>query len=125
MDGIEYDILVRAVESTMGVPGLSCEIGVREGGSSRLIMDHSKDRIHIGIDPYGDMPYRGDENHVYTMDYTFEMQKRMQSNLYSSHPGQFMFFAMEDSEFFKRFSDGVPVYRDGKKIVVNEYASVS
>lgn len=124
MDGVEYDILVRAVESSLGVPGFSCEIGVREGGSSQLIMNHSKDRIHIGIDPYGDLPYRGDENHIYTMDYTVDMQKRMLSNLYSSHPGQFMFFAMEDFEFFKRFADGVPIYRNGKKTFVNEYAFV-
>ena len=27
-----------------------------------------------------------------------------------------MFFNLEDTEFFKRFSDGVPVYEDNKRI---------
>jgi len=124
MDGVEYDILARAVRSTDGVPGLSCEIGVREGGSSRLIMDQFKDRIHIGVDPYGDLRYRADEGHMSTMDYSPSMQSRMLSNLYTSHPDQFIFFPMEDTEFFARFQDGVPLYRDGKKTMGNEYAFV-
>lgn len=124
MDGEDYDILVRAVRSTDGVPGLSCEIGVREGGSSQLIMDQFKDRIHIGVDPYGDLRYRADEGHMSTMDYSPSMQTRMLSNLYTSHPDQFIFFPMEDTEFFARFQDGVPLYRDGQKTVRNEYAFV-
>jgi hypothetical protein len=124
MDGQEYDILTRAVLATEGVSGFSCEIGVREGWSSQLIMDQFKNRIHIGIDPYGDLIYRVNEGYTCTMDYSSNMQSRMLSNLYTSHPDQFMFFPMEDTEFFTRFTDGVPIYRDGRKVVVNEYAFV-
>lgn len=124
MDSVEYDILERAVRSTAGVPGFSCEIGVREGGASQLIMDQFKDRIHIGIDPYGDIPYRANETGFYKMDYTSDMQTRMLTNLHRSNPGQFIFFPFEDREFFDRFSDGVPVYRNGTKTLVNQYALV-
>lgn len=124
MDGVEYDILVRAVQSTAGVEGFSCEIGVREGGASQLIMNQFKDRIHIGIDPYGELPYRATDEIMCTMDYTLSMQARMLSNLYTSHPEQFIFFPMEDSEFFERFAGGVPVYRNGSKKIINKYAFV-
>lgn len=124
MDSGEYDILERAVQATAGVPGFSCEIGVREGGCSQLIMNQFKNRIHIGIDPYGDLKYRGDEMYMYTMDYSPDMQSRMLSNLYTTHPDQFIFFSLEDTEFFTKFADGVPIYRDGKKSIVNEYAFV-
>lgn len=124
MDSVEYDILVRAVQATAGVPGFSCEIGVREGGASQLIMDQFKDRIHIGIDPYGDIPYRANESGFYKMDYTLDMQSRMLMNLHRTNPGQFIFFPLEDREFFERFSDGVPVYRNGTKTLVNQYALV-
>lgn len=124
MDGIEYDILVRAARSTIGVPGISCEIGVREGGASQLIMNETPGRIHIGIDPYGDLRYRANEVCVCTMDYSLSMQARMLSNLFTTHAEQFIFFPMEDFEFFNRFADGVPIYRDGSKIVVNKYAFV-
>jgi hypothetical protein len=124
MDGVEYDLLVRAVKATKGVPGFSCEIGVREGGASQLIMNEFKNRIHIGVDPYGEIPYRANEIYLCKMDYTLNMQARMLSNLYTTNPEQFIFFPMEDSEFFKRFSDGVPVYRDGQKTIVNQYAFV-
>jgi len=124
MDSDEYDILERAVQATSGVPGFSCEIGVREGGASQLIMNQFKNRIHIGIDPYGDLNYRGDEMYMYTMDYSSDMQSRMLSNIYTTHPDQFIFFPMEDTEFFTRFADGIPIYRDGNKSIINEYAFV-
>ena len=36
----------------------SCEIGVRKGGSSKIIMDNVKNNfLHVGVDPYGDRKY--------------------------------------------------------------------
>ena len=36
----------------------SCEIGIRKGGSSKIIMDNVKNNfLHIGVDPYGDRKY--------------------------------------------------------------------
>ena len=61
VDGTEYDILYEASKNIIGVPGFTCEIGLREGGGSEAIMQGSLDakdkRIHIAIDPFGDIPY--------------------------------------------------------------------
>ena len=38
-DSSEYNILVNAVKQICNVDGMTCEIGVREGGSSKLILD--------------------------------------------------------------------------------------
>ena len=124
MDGIEYDVIERAVELVKDVYGLSCEIGVREGGASQLIMNLDRNRIHIGIDPYGELIYRETEETESRMDYSLSMQARMTSNLFTTNPEQFIFFPMEDTEFFNRFSDGVPIYRNGKKVILNNYALV-
>jgi hypothetical protein len=35
-----------------------------------------------------------------------------------------LFFPMEDTEFFKRFSDGVPIYLNSTKIIENRYSLV-
>jgi len=46
----------------------SCEIGVREGLGSKIIMDSFKERLkglrymHFGIDPYGDLVYQHCDN---------------------------------------------------------------
>jgi hypothetical protein len=37
----------------------SCEIGVREGLGSKIIMDNVRNNyIHVGVDPYGDLVYQ-------------------------------------------------------------------
>ena len=36
---------------------------------------------------------------------------------------EFLFFPLEDTEFFKRYADGVPIYKDEKKII-NTYKLV-
>jgi hypothetical protein len=41
----------------------SCEIGVREGLGSKIIMDNIKNNyIHVGVDPYGDLVYEHLDN---------------------------------------------------------------
>lgn len=59
-------------------------------------------------------------------DYDNSMRNRIIPSLYyyAFQAGlNFSFFCLEDSEFFKRYSDGVPVYNDFKTIV-NQYAFV-
>jgi hypothetical protein len=59
-------------------------------------------------------------------DYTNTMRNRIIPSLYyyAYNAGlNFNFFCLEDSEFFKRYSDGVPVYNDNKNII-NKYALV-
>tara|TARA_R100000005_G_C4792866_1_gene88709 strand:+ start:49 stop:465 length:417 start_codon:yes stop_codon:yes gene_type:complete len=41
----------------------SCEIGVREGQGSKIIMDNViNNYFHIGVDPYGDLKYKHFDN---------------------------------------------------------------
>ena len=129
-DSLEYEILEAACRSIAGVPGLTCEIGVRGGGSSRLIMEtclaSGDPRVHVGIDPFGNIPYARAEGQVGRLDYTNAMKTETLAALYAwchESGADFVFLCLEDTEFFRRFADGVPVYRD-RKTVVNEYALV-
>tara|TARA_B110000037_G_C16812902_1_gene380436 strand:+ start:350 stop:628 length:279 start_codon:yes stop_codon:yes gene_type:complete len=60
-DSTEYDILTDAVTKIKNIAGLTCEIGVREGGSTELILNTLKNtkqnKIHIAIDPFGNIDY--------------------------------------------------------------------
>ena len=64
---------------------LTCEIGVREGLGSQIIMSGIKSRLpgvrykHIAIDPYNNIKYQHyDDSPAYTADYTNEMMKQME-----------------------------------------------
>lgn len=133
-DGREYEFLYEAATVTRNIPGLSCEIGTRRGGSSELIMRATvEDRPlnlepHVCIDPYGSIPYPDRDTHVamYT-DYTRQMRLTTQYDL--SRIGleldyEVIFLPLEDTEFFKRFADGIPVYRDGSKRLCSSYRLV-
>ena len=142
-----------AAELKNDVPGAIIEIGSRRGGSAKIIIDalvsknNTNNRSMFCVDPYGnieikctnlsttihnpDRPIEGDPmaKDIVSMqrfDYTFEMRNRVIPSLYyyAYQAGlNFAFFCFEDTEFFKRFSDGVPVY-DNFKRIENEYAFV-
>ena len=129
-DSREYDILKNAVIATKDVEGLTCEIGVREGGGTKLILDTSKEigknTVHICIDPFGNIDYEHYENQKVKLDYTNSMKNKMLMELYSyCHNNQMecLFFPLEDTEFFKKYSDGVPIYNEYKQLV-NKYSVV-
>ena len=71
-DSIEYDLLIKWSKDFDCNGYYSCEIGVREGLGSKLIMDNVKNNyMHIGIDPYGSLKYQHyDEGGDYVCDYT-------------------------------------------------------
>lgn len=112
------------------VKGITCEIGVDNGYSSVDIMkgmlERNMPRVHISIDPFGGIPYRHYENIVDILDYDnikkiktrHKLAKWCEENKYEN-----IFFEMEDTEFFKRFSDGVPYYKKDKYLL-NQYAFV-
>jgi hypothetical protein len=153
-DGLEYEILYDACQLIKGVEGLTCELGVRKGASSALIMqaciDNEDQRVHIGIDPYGNIEascpkWEGLQRHgnshppkevitkiaksggdVTDYGYTDELMMQTLPLIYKwceERQVKFLFFSLEDTEFFKRFADGVPVYDEYKKII-NKYALV-
>lgn len=129
-DSREYDILKNATENVKGIYGLTCEIGVREGGGTHVILDALKStnqkKIHIAIDPFGNIDYEHWETIKEKLDYTNTMKNKMLKNLYeycSNNNMEVLFFSLEDTEFFKRFADGVPVYNEYKQII-NTYSLV-
>lgn len=118
-DSTEYEILSQACE-TLGDNLFTAEIGVREGKGTSTILEALKDKNHwhIGIDPYGNLDYQHyDKSSSYTCDYTNSMKLQLIKDI--DHEN-FTLFPMGDDEFMKRFSDGVPIYRE-KKELINKY----
>tara|TARA_S200002703_G_scaffold23824_1_gene20694 strand:- start:99 stop:677 length:579 start_codon:yes stop_codon:yes gene_type:complete len=119
-DSKEYEILIEACKSLTSDNLFTAEIGVRRGLGSKLILmnlQHKK-HWHIGIDPYGNLSYAHfDKKDPRTCDYTNSMKLQLIKDLDYEN---FTLFHMEDDEFFKRFSDGVPIYRE-KKEIINTY----
>lgn len=119
-DSTDYHILEHAAQTITKtqVPGAALEIGVRLGGSLKIIMDNTDShRLIIGVDPYGDIPYTEHENQVVKLDYTNDMRDQFLRNLYTSDvQHNVLLFNMEDTEFFERFADGVPHYQTEKKL---------
>ena len=128
-DSAEYEILQDAVKMIKDVPGAILEIGSRRGGSAKIIIDslvsnQDTNRSMFCVDPYGNIPY-SEDNTVY-LDYTNNMRNEIIPSLYyyAFQAGiNFTFFCLEDSEFQNRYSDGVPVYSNGKTLI-DKYALV-
>lgn len=135
------------------VSGAVVEIGTRRGGSAKMIIDtlvqnNNNNRLMVCIDPYGNIdlditninasihypgkfevegdPMSKDVSFATKFDYTNDMRNRTIPSLYYyayQNGLDFRFFQLEDTEFFNRYSDGVPVYDEVKR-VENEYAFV-
>ena len=131
-DSKDYNLLdnwVRTLKLGSGKV-LTCEIGVREGLGSKIIMDGIRNRVtgdymHIGIDPYGNLKYQHyDNSPAYTADYTNEMRLQLEKDL--SEYKEFKLFHMTDKEFMRRYPEYGPfnlVHFDGPHMtrdVLNE-----
>ena len=58
-DSTDYDLLEKWSKGFDCQGYKSCEIGVREGLGSKIIMDNVLNNyIHVGVDPYGDLEYQ-------------------------------------------------------------------
>jgi len=81
----------------------SCEIGVREGLGSKIIMDAFKERLkglpymHFGIDPYGDLVYQHIDNQ---QNYKWEGLKQGVAPTYSDEMAEQMVKDFEDYPMF-------------------------
>ena len=119
-DSAHYEELIIAIAETKDIPGATVEIGTRRGGSSLMIMQGNlgQKKPHISIDPYGNIDYH-DVMGIHKSDYTNHMKTQTMASLFAwsyENNYNFIFFNLEDTEFFKRFPDGVPVYEDDKRI---------
>ena len=86
----------------------TCEVGVREGLGSKIIMMGIQDRIgnipyeHIGTDPYNNLKYQHyDDKEPVTADYTDEMRLQMIKDL--SAEKNFNFYHFTDTQFMNLF----------------------
>lgn len=152
VDSQEYEVLVNGVAHVGHTPGAIVEIGTRRGGSAKMIIDtlvstHNNHRSMFCIDPYGNIeipctnlnmtihnpdrkiegdPKSKEVTSPQRFDYDNSMRNRIIPSLYyyAYNAGlNFTFFCLEDTEFFNRYGDGVPVYDEEKKIE-NQYAFV-
>lgn len=124
-----YEILKKYIPTLKNVPGLSCEIGLRRGGGTRFIMEsfleNNDIRTHICLDPYGNILYN-DIAGEHRSDYTNDMRNETLCELYKfayEKRLNILFFNLEDSEFYYRFGDGVPIYNEEKELI-NTYCFV-
>jgi hypothetical protein len=130
-DSSEYEILSRAAAQVINHDGLSVELGIREGGGSHYMIEQffnsSTDKTHIGIDPYGSLPYEWKQNEIAGWVYDNTMRHNAIMNLLKiTHKTNvnFIFFNFTDDIFFSKFADGVPIYIKGKEEIVNNYSIV-
>ena len=128
-DSKEYEFFDEAIKSLKNPIGVSVEIGVRRGMGSKSIIDayrkyHPHIKLnHLGIDPYGNILYRtADNDNGGRLDYTNKMKQEALLDLIKEYP-EFNLINLEDSEFFKRFADGYPIYNENK-ILLKEYETV-
>jgi hypothetical protein len=113
-DSSEYELLKKWCETTPVYSPkerfYSCEIGVREGLGSKIIMDTFRERIHgtpymhFGVDPYGNLEYQHyDHTGKYTCDYTDDMYEQMMKD-FETYP-MFYFTKMTDTEFMNQYTN--------------------
>ena len=130
-DHNNHTILFNAAKSIKNVDGIVCEIGLRAGGGLALMMlacieNDDKNRKFIGIDPYGNIEYHWKEDCFVKFDYTNEMKLNTISSLskFCLQFGlDFDLYCMEDTEFFEKYKNGIPVYNQVKQIM-NTYSLV-
>ena len=111
-DSSEYHLITKHIgKLKVDRATLTCEIGLREGLGSKIIMDAVREHKpnlykHVAIDPYNNLRYKHyDKSESYTADYTEEMKQKTVSYLYQNYP-EFDFYHMTDDYYFKTMGDG-------------------
>jgi len=111
-DSSEYHLITKHIgKLKIDRATLSCEIGLREGLGSKIIMDAVREHKpnlykHIAIDPYNNLSYEHYDNEGSVVaGYTEEMKQRTVSYLYQNYP-EFDFYHMTDDYYFKTMGDG-------------------
>jgi hypothetical protein len=101
-DSKDYDLLDKWTKGFDCNGYKTCEIGVREGLGSKIIMDNVVNNyIHVGVDPYGNLEYQHyDDTGSYTCDYTDDMRDTMLNDFKSyRNEGKFTLCNMTDTKF--------------------------
>ena len=119
-DSTDYELLDKWTKGFDCKGAKTCEIGVREGLGSKIIMDNVVNNyLHVGVDPYGNLEYQHyDNTGAYTCDYTDSMRDTMLNDFkeYTSK-GKFVLCNMTDTQFMNdtehRYSTFAFVHFDG------------
>ena len=101
-DSTDYDLLEKWTKGFDCQGYKTCEIGVREGLGSKIIMDNVVNSyIHVGVDPYGNLKYQHyDDTGAYTCDYTDDMRDTMLNDFKPyRNQGKFTLCNMTDTKF--------------------------
>ena len=111
-DSTEYHLITEQIgKLKLDQVTLTCEIGLREGLGSKIIMDailDSKPKLfkHVAVDPYNNLSYEHyDHEGSVVAGYTEEMKQKTVSYLYQNYP-DFDFFHMTDDYYFKTMGEG-------------------
>ena len=119
-DSTDYELLDKWTKDFDCMGYKTCEIGVREGLGSKIIMDNVVNNyIHVGVDPYGNLEYQHyDDTGSYTCDYTDDMRDTMLNDFKPyRNQGKFTLCNMTDTQFMNdtehRHSKFMFVHFDG------------
>jgi hypothetical protein len=119
-DSSDYELLEKWTKGFDCQGYKTCEIGVREGLGSKIIMDNVVNNyIHVGVDPYGNLKYQHyDNTGEYTCDYTDQMRDTMLNDFKPyRNQGRFTLCNMTDIQFMNdsehRHSKFMFVHFDG------------
>ena len=111
-DSSEYHLITKHIgKLNIDRATLTCEIGLREGLGSKIILDAVREHKpnlykHIAIDPYNNLSYEHYDNEGSVVaGYTEEMKQKTVSYLYQNYP-EFDFYHMTDDYYFKTMGDG-------------------
>lgn len=125
-DSLEYGIFEECLKLIKDPVGATIEVGVRDGFGSKVIIDAwrrihgTKPLVHLGLDPYGNIDYNGADNLTNVKyDYTNEMRQDMLVYMSKFYP-EFNLINLDDKEFFSKFVNGYPIYRE-EKILIHKY----
>ena len=101
-DSTDYELLDKWTKNFNCNGYKTCEIGVREGLGSKIIIDNTiNSYLHVGVDPYGNLEYQHyDNTGAYTCDYTDEMRDTMLNDFKPyRNQGKFTLCNMTDTQF--------------------------
>ncbi len=111
-DSSEYHLITKHIgKLNIDRATLTCEIGLREGLGSKIIMDAVREHKpnlykHVAIDPYNNLSYEHYDNEGSVVaGYTEEMKQKTVSYLYQNYP-EFDFYHMTDDYYFRTMGDG-------------------
>ena len=126
-DSTEYHLITKEIgKLKLNQVTLTCEIGLREGLGSKIIMDailDSKPKLykHVAVDPYNNLNYQHyDKSESYTADYTEDMKQKTVSYLYQNYQ-EFDFYHMTDEYYFEAMKEGHQFSVDGNCMIYGLY----